>query len=157
LSLIQEAVEHLRAAVAKIDERLLANEHERVQLVESKRQLLDLIGEPAAPASPVPAKPATTGRAPASSSSRTAPARETGIKTVDAANRVVAFLEKHSPAKPSEVYAAAKLPETYASRKLLNDLVEVKRIVRTGTGRGTSLSLPGRQTARAAADDTEGD
>lgn len=172
MSVIQEAVDHLRAAIAKIDARLEANQAERAQLVDARAAILDLIGEPAdSPAVPATDRVAAQTRAigsrhgqvaktPAarSSSSPTPPASKpppTGTKDEDAtANRILAFLKEHGPCLSPAVIAASRVPRVKACA-VLTQLVEAKRVVKTGQRRGARYSVAGQSSPTSAA--TEGD
>lgn len=152
MSVIQEA-DHLKAAVAKIDERLLANERERAQLVDAKRALQDLIGEPAAPHASRLAKearPAASRQQPSAS-----PARETDkAATVDTA--VLNVIAKHPRCTAGLIDAKlGSRISRYHLKLSFERLAKSKRIVVSGTRAGTRYSVPGAQPAPAA--DAEGD
>lgn len=157
---LRAAREKLQSAVQDIDREIAQLEGQIAQLRTYRQHLVDVLdGDRSAessaaaptlaipPAKPTPAPP---------TSSPAAPPRETGVTNVDAANRIVAFLEKHGPSAPGAVFEGAKLPNTYASKKLLLDLAAAKRIVRTGNGRAARVSLLGQKLSPSSAD-AEGD
>jgi lipopolysaccharide biosynthesis regulator YciM len=82
----------------------------------------------------------------------------TGVFRVDAANRILAWLEKHGTATAPELVAASKVSKPTMTR-VVTDLLQAKRLVRTGLRRATRYTLPscGRAQPAAAPTDSEGD
>lgn len=60
-------------------------------------------------------------------------------------DRIVAALRKQNPMRTGDLAAAAKLPVQGAKlSRLLVKLADAGRITREGTGRGSTVALPGR-------------
>lgn len=151
MSDIRDAVDHLRLADAKLGDELLALEARREKVLAAREAIRVLIDGDAAPT------PSPTHKAPAPAASSKQPsassARETGIKHVDAANRLLRLLEKKGTVPAAEAFAVTKLPNKFAFNRLTRTLIGAKRIARTGATHSVRYSLVGQPPAA----DTEGD
>lgn len=160
---LRAAREKLRGALADIDARLAelqAFKAEEAQLCDHRAQLVTLLGDPV-PAEerpvyrPEPGAVTTVASGTAPTEARPPAEPETGItRHSAAAARILVVVERKGQATSSDVKAAARLPNDYAVKRLLNELIDAKLLVRTGKTHGTRYSLPGQDAAPA---DSEGD
>jgi hypothetical protein len=181
---IREAVDLLQAVVEKIDTRLLELDAERALLLEKRGELVVIIDghgsarvyrpDAVAPLGSLPtasvailAKPLEVDHAVGQERPAARPVSspvpkgvtQTGIRQVDAANRIVKALEKATaPVRFHALLKASELSLT-ATKRLVAELVQVGRLRAAGVRAGTRYSLPtsGRAQPAAAPADSEGD
>jgi hypothetical protein len=145
--------EQFRAALCALDGEIAATDARLAALRACRASLAAVMGEDVPVATPTKAPPSPAPKAARSAQPRAA--SPVDIHAGDAADRVLALLQRRgAPVPAADVHAATKLP-TWSSKRVLRELVAAGRIVLTGFARGATYRLAGAPTATPA--DSEGD
>jgi hypothetical protein len=162
---LRAAREKLRAALVDIDARLTelqAFKAEEADLLATRAQLATLIDGPNAEAATL--APSVGGRHVAAASTtggRPAPAPAspvvpetdlvTGVRDVDAANRILAFVGREGePVRYEQIVRVSRL-SPWTCRRLVTELVTMGRLLRVGKTNAVRYSLPSGRAKRGPA------
>jgi hypothetical protein len=143
--------EQFRAALCALDGEIAATDARLAALRACRASLAAVMGEDV----PTPTKAPPPLAPKAARSAQPRAASPVDIHAGDAADRVLALLQRRgAPVPAADVHAATKLA-TWASKRVLRELVAAGSIVLTGFARGATYRLAGAPTAPPA--DSEGD